>query len=187
MVSTDNQEIATVAKKYGADVPFYRSDKNSNDFATTIDVLLEVIEEYEKRGIFFETICCLYPTAPLISSKKLKEAFEIFNRTTSDSLIPVVAYSFPPQRGNIIEEGKVKYLYPEFSLKRSQDLEKIYHDCGQFYICKTEAIKNKKRLITDNSIPYIMPEEEVQDIDNLSDWKLAEMKYKLINHSKNLC
>lgn len=179
MVSTDSEEIAEVAKKYGAKVPFMRSEKTSNDWASTLDVLREVMERYFQLGRSFDMLCCIYPTAPFITAEKLRRAKEMMEQAEADSLLPVVKFSFPPQRGVVIENGRVDYKYPEFRSSRSQDLEPLYHDCGQFYFCKTQAFLKYERMITPNTAPMEMPEEEVQDIDNLSDWKLAELKYKL--------
>ncbi len=181
MVSTDSPEIAEIARQYGASVPFMRSDETSNDFATTADVLKEVLNEYRKTGKEFDSFCCLYPTAPFVTAEKLADAMRVFESSEGDSLMAVVPFSFPPQRALIIRNNKVCYQYPENALKRSQDLEPIYHDCGQFYICHTDVFLKKHSLITDNTIPYIMPEEEVQDIDNLSDWLTAEAKYKVLH------
>lgn len=178
MVSTDSEEIAEIAKSYGAEVPFLRSEATSNDFATTADVLNEVIEQYSSKGEQFDLMCCIYPTAPFVTAEKLNKAINTLVKNNADSLMPVVAFSFPPQRGNVIRNGKLEYQYPEYSQMRSQDLEEVYHDCGQFYICKVNAFKESGKLVTGNTVPLIMPEEEVQDIDNLTDWVLAEVKYK---------
>ena len=178
MVSTDSEEIADIATKYGASVPFYRSESTSNDYATTADVLVEVIAEYAKRGQEFEYFACLYPTAPFVTSDKLKKAFDALCSKNGDCLIPVVKFSYPPQRGFIIEEGVMRYKSPENFRKRSQDLEGLYHDCGQFYFYKTDTFLNKKGEFLDGIIPFEMDESEVQDIDTLEDWKLAEIKYQ---------
>jgi N-acylneuraminate cytidylyltransferase len=180
MVSTDSGEIAETAKQYGASVPFLRSEATSNDFATTADVLEEVINRYEERGQKYDVICCIYPTAPFVSSDKLKRALEKMEEQQADSVMPVVQFSYPPQRSVIIREGKIQYNQPEHETTRSQDLEPLYHDCGQFYVCKVEVFKTNHSLVTGNTVPLIMPEEEVQDIDNLSDWNLAEIKYQLM-------
>lgn len=180
MVSTDSMEIADIAKRYGADVPFLRSESASNDYATTNDVLHEVLSEYEARGIKFDVMFCIYPTAPFVTPGKLKTALDSLERTTADSLLPVVSFSFPPQRGMIIRDDRIGYQFPEFMLSRSQDLEPVYHDCGQFYVCKVEAFKKFKSIVTDNTIPLVLPESEVQDIDTESDWQIAEMKYRLM-------
>ena len=136
MVSTDSEEIAEIAKYYGASIPFLRGASTSNDYATTVDVLKEVLEEYKSHGKVFDWICCLYPTAPFITRKMLKEAMDTLMDSTAESLMPVVQFSNPPQRALEIENGRLKYIYPEYESMRSQDLDIQYHDCGQFYICK---------------------------------------------------
>lgn len=178
MVSTDSEEIAEIAGKYGASVPFMRSEKTSNDFATTADVLEEVLSNYEKAGKKFEYMACVYPTAPFVTAEKLKNSFDRLVSSDADGLMPVVRFSFPPQRGLVMKDGTVSYKYPEFASKRSQDLEPMYHDCGQFYFCRTESFRKYHTVVCPKTIGYEMPEEEVQDIDNLSDWNLAEAKYK---------
>lgn len=180
MVSTDDTDIAAVAESAGAVVPFLRSAENANDFATTADVLREVLEEYSKIGKTFDTACCIYPTAPFVTADKLSEAAALLEKSGADSVIPVVAYSFPPQRGIVIREGKASYLYPEYANTRSQDLETIYHDCGQFYCFRTDRFLASGCLVGKNTIPLIVNELEVQDIDNFTDWKLAENKYRLM-------
>lgn len=180
MVSTDDEEIAEVAKQYGAEVPFYRSEKTSNDFATTADVILEVLEEYEKRGERFDIACCIYPTAPFLTSERLAEAVNKLEYSDADTLLPVVTFSYPVQRALIVREEKLVFEYPQYMDSRSQDLEKHYHDVGQFYVLRTEAFKENKKLMLGSIIPYEMSEMEVQDIDNQTDWEIAEMKYRIL-------
>lgn len=180
MVSTDSDEIAEVAKQYGAKVPFIRSNETSNDYATTADVLLEVLERYNEIGKTFEFFCCVYPTAPFITSEKLKLAYKKFVESKADSLVPVVRFSFPPQRAFEINKGLLAYQYPEWATSRSQDLEPLYHDCGQFYYCRTETFLRNRSLVCSCSIPLEMEEAEVQDIDNESDWMLAELKFQVM-------
>lgn len=178
MVSTDDEEIAEIAKQYGAKVPFYRSERTANDFATTNDVLLEVIAEYEKRGEHFDIGCCLYPTAPFVTAEKLQKAMEMLIHSDADTLIPVVAFSYPPQRAMIVKEGRLVFEYPEYMDSRSQDLTPHYHDVGQFYCFKVENYKRIKKLMLGNILPFEVSEMEVQDIDNQTDWEIAEIKYK---------
>ena len=180
MVSTDDEEIADIARKYGASVPFLRSEKTSNDFATTVDVIDEVISEYHNRGKDFDAFACIYPTAPFITSDKLKEAVEKLSASDADSLIPVVRFSYPPQRAMEIHDGRLVFRQPENLSKRSQDLEPHYHDAGQFYVVKTESFLKNKGIMVGQILPMELSELEVQDIDNEVDWKLAEMKYKLL-------
>ena len=186
MVSTDDAEIATVAKKYGAKVPFMRSKKNSNDFATTADVLIEVLCEYKKIGKEFDYLCCIYPTAPFITAKKNIDSFNLMVENNTQSVIPVVKFSYPIQRAfRINKNEKLEYIYPENINKRSQDLAPAYHDAGQFYWCEVKSFLKNKSLVTPQTIPFLVSKMEVQDIDNEDDWRVAELKYKLLKKQKN--
>ncbi len=180
MVSTDDEEIAEISKKAGAKVPFMRSSETSNDFATTDDVLLEVLAAYEKMGRTFDYMACIYPTAPFVTAEKLQNALQVLIENKASGVMPVVSFSFPPQRGMIIRNGKLQYCYPENAMKRSQDLETMYHDCGQFYFYQTKKYRGCKGDLPDGYVPLVMPQTQVQDIDNASDWELAELKYKLM-------
>ncbi len=180
MVSTDDKEIAEIAEQYGAEVPFFRSEKTSGDYATTNDVLLEVLEEYEKRGEFFELACCIYPTAPFVTAEKLRDAAGKLTESDADTLIPVVAFSYPPQRAMIVQEGRLVFEYPQYLDSRSQDLEPHYHDVGQFYLFKVKAFQQNRKLMVGNILPLVVSEMEVQDIDNETDWEIAEIKYRLM-------
>lgn len=180
MVSTEDDEVAEIAKQYGAVVPFMRSKENANDFATTMDVLKEVEAQYfQELNKSFETICCLYPTAPLIQMKELKEGLSLLLERNLDSVFSAVPFSYSIWRSVEIVEGKAVMVWPEYSKSRSQDLKKVYHDAGQWYWYKPARIKDT--LFTDNTASIILDEDKVQDIDTLTDWKLAEMKYKLMN------
>lgn len=178
MVSTDDLEIAEVAKKHGAKVPFMRSAETANDYASTRDVLNEVLSEYQNRGEAFDAICCLYATAPLIASDDIAEAYKLFNHSKYACVYPVVPFSYPIWRClDVAEDGSMKRHWPEFENSRSQDLPKEYHDSGTFYWHKV-----KEGQIVDGLLgAIILSEERVQDIDTETDWKLAEMKYKLLN------
>lgn len=180
MVSTDDEEIAGVAVQYGAEVPFYRSAETAGDFATTNDVLLEVLAEYEKRGQRFDMGVCIYPTAPFVTAEKLKLAVEKLENSDADTLIPVVAFSYPPQRAMIVENERLVFEYPEYLDSRSQDLVPHYHDVGQFYVFRTQAYQINRKLMLGNILPLVVSELEVQDIDNQTDWEIAEMKYRLM-------
>ena len=180
MVSTDDDEIASIAKAAGAFVPFKRSEKTSDDYATTADVITEVINWYSNRGIEFTHFCCIYPTAPFVTASKLQTAYQKLIETCADSVVPVVKFGFPILRSFKIENGIAKMNWPEYMQTRSQDLPSAYHDCGQFYFLKTDAFMREKKMFTDFTIPYEMPESEVQDIDTLEDWKIAEIKYSFL-------
>lgn len=184
MVSTDDEEIAAVAKQYGAEVPFYRGEETSGDFATTNDVLLEVLQEYEKRGETFDMGCCIYPTAPFVTGEKLLDAMERFSQSDADALIPVIEFSYPPQRALVIEKERLVFEYPQYLDTRSQDLVPHYHDAGQFYLFRVPAFRKNRRLMVGNVLPYIVSELEVQDIDNETDWEIAELKYQFMRRGK---
>lgn len=183
MVSTDDEEIAEIARKYGAKVPFYRSEATANDFATTNDVLQEVLAEYAKRGQEFDAFCCMYPTAPFISGERIKTAMHMLEASEADKVFPVVAFSFPPQRAVVMRDGMLVPTYPEYMYARSQDLEKQYHDAGQFYCFKTKAYKQDNGFWNGHILPLELSELEVQDIDTLTDWEIAEMKWKILHSS----
>lgn len=185
MVSTDDEEIANLAKQAGAAVPFLRSEKTSGDFATTADVIEEVLNEYSKQGKDFDTACILYPTAPFVTSDKLKNAMDLLIDDRADSVIPVVQFSFPPQRAFVNRDGKIQFANKDFAKTRSQDLEPMFHDCGQFVCFKTEVFLKKRTLVTDNTRGIVCPESEVQDIDTFEDWILAELKYKLMREKND--
>ncbi len=177
MVSTDDPEIAGVALKAGASVPFFRSEEMSGDFASTDDVIMEVLTEYQKNGTEFDAFCCIYPTAPFLTGKRLKAAMDLLD--TADSVMPVVPFSYPPQRGLVVNKnGFVERQFPEYAAARSQDLPKIYHDCGQFYACRTAPFLKSGTTDVERLVPLILSEMEVQDIDTLEDWEIAEIKYR---------
>ena len=179
MVSTDDDEIVRVARQWGAAVPFLRSESASGDYASTDEVILEVIREYEKRGVHFERFCCIYPTAPFLTAKRLQEAMALLD--TAESVMPVVAFSYPPQRGLIVENGRVRRKYPQYQNTRSQDLEKMYHDCGQFYACRTDAFLRDGTTDVADLVPIYLTDLEVQDIDTEEDWEIAELKYRRLH------
>ena len=183
MVSTDDEEIAELALSYGAKVPFKRSEKNSDDYATTIDVITEVILSYEKLGRKFEYACCIYACTPLLTVEKLKESFYLLEKDNLDCVFPIIKYGFPIQRAvRLNDKGLVEMFQPEFLVARSQDLELSFHDAGQFYSFKVDNLVKKQKLLTDLTGYIELSEMEAQDIDNLIDWKLAEVKFKLMNN-----
>lgn len=177
MVSTDDEEIAEVACKYGAKVPFMRSAETANDFATTTDVLNEVLLNYKKEGKEFDHFCCIYATAPMVRPESIVFAFDLLRNSDFTVVYPVVQFSYPIWRClDLAEDGSIKRHWPEFENSRSQDLPKEYHDTGTFYWYKT-----KEWLSGNVKIGGIeVDETSIQDIDTETDWKLAEMKYRLL-------
>ena len=179
IVSTDDEEIASIAIQYGAKVPFMRSKKCSDDFATTMDVMNEVYEDKFNKN--FDYICCIYATAPFIKVEHLKEGYNQIVINNFDSVYPIVQFNYPVWRGvKINEEGYTEMVWPEYLNSRSQDLVKIYHDAGQWYWYNSKKVKDS--LFTKNTSSIIL--SEVQDIDTMSDWNLAEIKYELLQNSK---
>lgn len=180
MVSTDDEHIAEIAQASGAAVPFLRSEKNADDHATTADVLLEVLRGYEDKGKSFSTLCCLYPTAPFVTGEKLRSAMALLSEQDADAVFPVVSFSYPPLRGLVIKNGWAEMKWPEYLNTRSQDLDSLYHDSGQFYLIRTQEFQKQKTLFCKKSAPILVSELEVQDIDSEVDWILAELKYKFL-------
>ena len=181
MVSTDSMEIAELSKTLGASVPFMRSEETAGDYATTAEVIQEVLEVYEKQKNCFSTICCLYPTAPFVTAEKLINAVQLLEENKYDSVMPVAEFSFPPLRGMVIREERLSYRWEEFAKTRSQDLEPIYHDVGQFYVFTREAFLRTGKLVTENTGALVVSPLEMQDIDRMEDWMLAEAKYQLLS------
>jgi pseudaminic acid cytidylyltransferase len=180
MVSTDDDEIAEVARQAGAAVPFRRSAATSTDHATTADVLLEVLDVYQQQGQSWSTACCLYATAPFVTAEKLQRASALLLAGEADAVIPVTAFSFPIWRSFKIDDGHLAFNWPENALRRSQDLPLAYHDCGQFYFFRTAPFRTQRRMVMDHTLPLVMPGTEVQDIDNEEDWELAELKFSFL-------
>lgn len=185
MVSTDSDEIAEIARKYGANVPFMRSEATSGDFATTSDVLLEVLDQYEKLGHTYTYMCCIYPTAPFVTGEKLKEGLDLLKKHNALEAMPVVQFSYPPQRAFVINsDNQMEYKEKQYITARSQDLRKEYHDAGQFYFYNISQYLKINGKIETGIVPIIVSEMEVQDIDNEDDWKLAELKYSLLKRKE---
>ena len=180
MVSTDDAEIAEIAVRYGAKVPFMRSEEKANDVATTYEVIEEVIQCYIDQGRNFENVCCIYPCAPFVSIEKLEEAHKKLDQF--NAVFPIVQYGFPIQRA-LKKDGndKIDFIQPEFALSRSQDLNVSFHDAGQFYWLNIKKMFENKSIMSDNTGSVVLSEMEVQDIDNEIDWHLAELKFKVNN------
>ncbi len=179
MVSTDSEEIANVAKEYGAKVPFMRSERTSNDFATTFDVLEEVITEYKKQGFEYEELCCIYPCVPFLTSKTLRDSYIALKQSNADALQPVCRYPAPVEWAMKIEDGLLIPNDKNAQLIRSQDLIPKFYDVGMFYYLETNVMLSEKTITPNKTLAYIINEQECQDIDTQDDWKMAEMKYKL--------
>lgn len=182
MVSTDDEEIAEVARQYGAKVPFLRSVTTANDYATLADVLHEVLEQYARSGRYFDNMCCILATSPLISTKLINEGYERLLKDESLSTVaPIVAFSYPVLRSLQKDANDIVTMkWPEYKTTRSQDLETLYHDSGTFYWHRislwSKGINKRGAMVLDELC--------VQDIDTDMDWKLAELKYSLLYGGK---
>lgn len=177
IVSTDDFEIASIAIKAGANVPFMRSLENSGDISGTEEVILEVLKNYEEKGKTFESVCCIYPTTPLLTPERLKESRDILIDGSFDTVFPVLRFGYPVQRALKYNNNKIQMVWPEYEDFRSQDLEPYFHDAGQFYWVDVEIFKHTKKLFSQNSGFIELSEMEAQDIDNYADWQLAELKF----------
>lgn len=176
IVSTEDKEIGNIAEAYGAEVPFYRSEANANDFATTMDVLQEVHREV---GGDFEVANCLYPTAPFVTTSLLREALALLLKTDVDAVFPVLKYGHPIQRAfSLNSDGLIRMREPDMLAVRTQDLLPYYHDCGMFYAYRPARVLPQNKIWTDNVAAIEVAENSAHDIDTLADWKIAELKYK---------
>lgn len=181
MVSTDDLEIASIAKKFGAKVPFLRSTRNANDHATTFDVIEEVLKTYSDKGQNFQQGCCLYPTAPFTSGERLVKFHKFLEEKDFDCVFPVLKYGHPIQRSLKLDNNKgMSMIYPEHIETRTQDLEPSFHDAGQFYWFNTRRLIDFGKLWTKNTGCLEIDESLAHDIDHLEDWKIAEYKYSLM-------
>ncbi|MBK7305593.1 MAG: pseudaminic acid cytidylyltransferase [Chitinophagaceae bacterium] len=183
MVSTDDEDIAAIARANGAEIPFMRSAVNSSDVATTYDVLAEVLEWYAELGDVFINGCCIYPCTPLLKPENVIEGHNKLTAENYDTVISLVKYATPVQRAYTISNNKLSMMYQEYANTRSQDLTPAYYDAGQFYWFKAERLLHNKTLIGNNMGAVILNETEVQDIDNETDWTMAELKYKNLKNT----
>lgn len=186
IVTTDDEEIANVAKKYGADVPFIRPKGLSDDFTGTGDVVKHTLEWLKAEGETFEYVCTIYATAPLLQSKYLVEGYNALKNSTAINAFSATSMPFPIQRTfKVNDEGRCEMFTPEHYMTRSQDLEEAFQDAGQFYWTKTDRTSDEIMFGKD-SIPIILPRHLVQDIDTLEDWQRAEIMYKVIKEQEKL-
>lgn len=182
-VSTDSDEIAKISRDYGANTSPLRSKENSGDFATTADVIEEVLGYPNFRESSFEYICCLYPTAPFVTKEILIKALKTLRENIFNSVFPIAEYDYPIQRAleRNAKSGETEFVNNQYLNSRSQDLDLRFHDTGQFYFLNTKSFLNEKKLFTKPSHGILLDNLCVQDIDSLTDWKLAELKYKLVH------
>ncbi|WP_028304746.1 pseudaminic acid cytidylyltransferase [Oceanospirillum maris] len=187
IVSTDDQEIAEVAQKYGAEVPFIRPSELANDFAGTIPVVKHATEWLIQHQQKPSLVCCLYATAPFVTTEDLQRGLKQQQQTNADYTFTVTSYPFPIQRAiKITPQNSVEMFSPEYFNTRSQDLEEAYHDAGQFYWGKADAWLEEKIIFSPESTPLVLPRHRVQDIDTPEDWIRAEMMFQVLKKNGDL-
>jgi N-acylneuraminate cytidylyltransferase len=180
VVSTDDEEIAKVARAYGAEVPFVRPRELADDFSGTNSVVKHALNWFLEQDICVDYVCCIYATVPFLGSRYLKEGFEKLQSSNKSFSFSVTSFASPIQRAIKIKDNNISMFFPKHQATRSQDLEESYHDAGQFYWGKAEAFLNDKSLFSQQSYPVILPRDLVQDIDTIEDWNKAELMYKII-------
>lgn len=182
IVSTDCEEIASVARACGAEVPFVRPAELSDDHTPTMPVVAHAIDWLSSQRELFDYACCIYATAPFIDSEDLKRGFlQLTSYPQADFVLPVTSFSFPIFRALQIENDRLKMFWPENENVRSQDLPEGYHDAGQFYWGTLTAWTGKTGIYSSHPIPLVIPRYRVQDIDTLEDWDRAEMLFQIGN------
>ncbi|MES1932236.1 acylneuraminate cytidylyltransferase [Salinisphaera shabanensis T35B1] len=181
IVSTDDDEIAEVAERYGAEVPFRRPPELADDYAGTVPVIAHAIERLRANGDSPENVCCVYATAPLLQPSDIRKGREALEINAADYAFSVTNYAFPIQRAlRLDRKGRVGMFFPEYANARSQDLEESWHDAGQFYWGRSESWAASKPIMTAAAIPIFLPRDRVQDIDTPEDWRRAEAQFKAI-------
>jgi len=186
IVSTDDEEIAAVAREWGAEVPFMRPEELADDYTGTIPVIRHAIEWFIRNETEPDMVCCIYPTAPFVNAGDISRGLDTLLSTGSDYVISITTFSYPIQRAvKITREGRLEMFHPEKFTTRSQDLEEAYHDAGQFYWGLGEAWRNERPLFSHMSAPFFLPRHRVQDIDTPEDWKRAELMFQIIHRLSN--
>jgi len=185
IVTTDSEEIAAVAREWGAEVPFMRPPELSDDHASTDAVIIHALNWVKKNGIELEYACCLYATAPFVQPEYLRQGLELLKSTGATSAFSVTSFPFPIFRGlKINAQGALELFWPEHRMTRSQDLPEAYHDAGQFYWLNVEKYTKAPALYAPDAMPVILPRHLVQDIDTPEDWESAEFQYRYIQQQQ---
>ncbi len=184
IVSTDDEEIAAMAKRYGAEIPFMRPAQLADDYTGTTAVVAHAIEWQNSHGDAADKVCCLYATAPFVRAIDLQEGVDILESSGAEYAFSVTSYAFPIQRSiRITEKQRIEMFQPEHFNTRSQDLDEAWHDAGQFYWGKAAAWLENKLIFSNESAPVFIPRHRVQDIDTPDDWERAQLMFTLLNGS----
>ena len=181
IVSTDDSEIKNISKKFGADVPFVRPDSLSDDFASTTSVIAHAIKWMKSQKWALDSICCIYPTSPLLDLDYLKKGYDIFYKSNWDYVFSATEYNYPVGRGFMsLDNNGLKMVFPENIDQRSQDLAPVFHDAGQFYWGTIKSWIEHKPIFSEKSFILIIPSHMVVDIDTEDDWCRAELTFKVL-------
>lgn len=181
IVSTDSEEIAAVARSWGAEVPFIRPANISDDYTPTADVVLHAVNWLQSNGANARYVCCLYPTAPFITVEDLQKGYELLEKNHVTGSFSVTTFPHPVFRGlKMNSQGRLEMLWPEYELTRSNDLPEVVHDIGQFYWREISAFKKDKKIWAPDAMPVMIPRKRAQDIDTPEDWERAEALYKVL-------
>lgn len=181
IVSTDDEDIARIAREHGAEIPFMRPAGLSDDMTGTMPVIHHAIEEVSRLDQKPDHVCCLYPTAPFLSGDVLSDSFSRLVETGCDYVFSCTSYPYPVQRAlKIAPDGHVEMIHPEHRTTRSQDLEEAYHDAGQFYWGRSEAFLENRPVFGSRSCPWVLPRHQVYDIDTEEDWVWAELAFRIL-------
>jgi len=185
IISTDSKEIASIAKEFGAEVPFIRPVKLADDFIGTDAVILHALKWLMEDGEKIDYICCIYATAPFVKAEYIIKGYNILCDKHAASCFSVTTYSFPIFRSlKISNQGRLEMFWPEHRGARSQDLPEAYHDAGQFYWADAKKYLKEKQFYSKNAVPVVLPRYLVQDIDTLEDWETAEKMYSVLQMDK---
>lgn len=181
VVSTDDRQIADIAKQYGAEVPFFRPPELCDDHMPTAPVIAHAIQWHRQHDLDPQQVCCIYATAPFIRPDDLGQGLSLLTETDADYTFAVTSYEFPIQRAfRINVSGRIEMFHPEHFNTRSQDLPEAFHDAGQFYWGRTDAWLSGRPMFSEQAVPVLLPRHRAQDIDTQEDWALAEMMFKAL-------
>mgnify|MGYP000105837986 CR=1 FL=1 len=185
IVTTDDDEIAKITHEWGGETPFMRPADLADDNTPTVPVVAHAIQVCKDFGWDIELICCIYPGVPFIQIDDIKGALALLKKSGADYCFPVTEFPSAIQRAlKRISNGRMMPFYPQYELTRTQDLESAFHDAGQFYVFNVNLFLQNHKLWTNNTGCLVINELEAQDIDTEIDWKLAELKYKLLLDAK---
>lgn len=181
IVTTDDEEIANIAREFGAQIPFMRPKELSDDHTATIPVIAHAIQTLQTNGDVIDAACCIYATAPFVRPQDIVNAYHALVTKHKHYAFPVTTFPFPIQRAVMRDqEGNIEMFYPEHFSTRSQDLEEAYHDVGQFYWGTPDAWLGGKPIFSDAATTIVLPRHLVQDIDTMEDWMCAELMHKAL-------